>query len=140
MAQKGRYFSVRFSASLIDQLELARVRLFGERTSLAETIRRLLESHLRGEVLSVQSPPVIRDGWDALPSGLSEVQVDSILSAEHTVLPIKLSPEHIRALRSLSRDLIQAGVAMERLLSGWPTTVTSTRRSDGGGACEKIRR
>jgi hypothetical protein len=44
--RKGRYFSVRFSALLLERLETARVELYGERTSLAETVRRLIEERL----------------------------------------------------------------------------------------------
>ncbi len=46
MSRKGRYFSVRFSALLLERLEAARVELYGERTSLAETVRRLIEERL----------------------------------------------------------------------------------------------
>lgn len=46
MRQKGRYFSVRFSAALLERLEAARTERYGERTTLAEAIRRLLEEGL----------------------------------------------------------------------------------------------
>jgi hypothetical protein len=47
MKQKGRYFSVRMSAALLQQIDSVRYEIYGERTSRAEAIRRLLEAALR---------------------------------------------------------------------------------------------
>jgi hypothetical protein len=45
--QKGCYFSVRFSAALLERIEAVRIGVYGERTPRAETIRRLIEDSLQ---------------------------------------------------------------------------------------------
>jgi hypothetical protein len=50
--QKGRYFSVRFSYALLQRIESARVELYGERTTLTEAVRRLIEERLNGPKVS----------------------------------------------------------------------------------------
>jgi hypothetical protein len=119
--EKGRYFSVRFSVSLLERLEFARIVMFGERTSLAETIRRLLEDHLRqlprpaAPDQTSNTPPVC---WQdsLLPSAqLTETAVDALLSPSFMAMSSRPAPECRVALRSLSRELIRLGIAIERL-------------------------
>jgi hypothetical protein len=43
---KSRYFSVRFSAEMLERIEQARLEIYGSRCTLAEAIRRLIEDRL----------------------------------------------------------------------------------------------
>jgi hypothetical protein len=56
LRQKGRYFSVRFSAQLLARIDAARAELYGNRATRAETIRRLLDQQLN-EIASLVDAP-----------------------------------------------------------------------------------
>jgi hypothetical protein len=118
MKKKGRYFSVRFSAALLERLHVVRRDVFGERTSLAETIRRLLEDHLCGLPCGTHPDKTTKPQRGNVPTSLvsppylSESTVDAMLSSRRLG---SLSSPEARAVRALSREVIRLGVAIERL-------------------------
>jgi hypothetical protein len=119
--EKGRYFSVRFSVALLERLDFTRVAMFGERTSLAETIRRLLEDYLRqlptpaAPDQTSNTPPVCRQAGFSPSAQLTETAVDAMLAPSFMAISSHLAPECRVALRALARDLIRLGIAIERL-------------------------
>jgi hypothetical protein len=107
--EKARYFSIRFSALLLERLEKARVGRYGERTSLAEAVRRLLEERLN----EVSAPVAVSDGSVLSSSG-------SPLAAEIAEVAIavqKLIQRSTALAASAARSDIGDAIAAEILLS-----------------------
>jgi hypothetical protein len=115
---KGSYFSVRFSASLLERLESARVEYYGERTSLAETIRRLLEERLTD--VTTRSQPKHLGPRDV---NMSDASVSSmpIRAADVGVRDRKLTGGEQECLRHLDMcplavEIAHVALAVERLV------------------------
>jgi hypothetical protein len=111
-ARKGRYFSVRFSASLLDRLEAVRMERYGERTTLAETIRRLLEEQLN--ILELKSynsghhtsEVVIGKGDHSNFGAVKDPEIDTLLDSSRSALgPIAPAIERLlKVLLSAALD------------------------------------
>ena len=122
-AQKGRYFSVRFSASLLDRLEAIRMKRYGARTTLAETIRRLLEDQLNIlETKSYNHSSVVVGGTDdrSNSNALKGPEVDALLGS----LPSELSPIAL-AIERLTRVIASAALAPAGSVHSPPLPVAS---------------
>jgi|ERR1700674_3681608 len=116
--QKGRYFSVRMSAALLQQIDTVRCEIYGERTTRAEAIRRLLEAALWGG-------PWDHSG-DVLARYCTPLSCDSAYgrNAQNRELPIR-SPDGVQTQVRLS----EVGNAEFRRLVDEVTTLASTLRS-----------
>jgi hypothetical protein len=100
--QKGRYFSVRFSASLLERIETARIELYGERTTIAETIRRLIEealiNHTSANAMPLTKANMQRLGISAYPLAEELTQVaiavDRLIQQAIKLSATEGSPHH----------------------------------------------
>ena len=135
MRIKGRYFSVRFSAELLDRIIRARLELYGDRCTLAEAIRRLIEDRLDQLAAGNDGEPITNGAPESSPprsSSLSEyasARADSEVGA--SLIDTSPNAGHLKrlanSLRRKAAEIVRTSVDLETILLQPPLSAPRVR-------------